>query len=149
VDACVTLYCKAAGSNQIHGLYTWATYIPATNNTVVVQSFPVAQVNVLGLPGVPPPPLLLPPPPPIPPPFAIPVSPPVPVLTAIGISAQVGVATISLQAAMAGLLGAGFLRIATKVRPIANPVLASKMKKAGSMFDREMGGGGTHIGRFE
>ncbi|MCI4349028.1 MAG: hypothetical protein L3J93_02260 [Thermoplasmata archaeon] len=148
VDAGTTPYCKAAGSNAIHGLFTWATYIPATNDTVVVQSFPCALVNVLGLPGVPPPPLVLLPPPPIPPPFAIPVAPPVPVLTAIGISAQVGVATISLQAAMAGLLGAGFLRIATKVRPIANPVLASKRTKVGSMFDREMGSG-PHVGHFE
>ena len=148
VDACTLLYCKAAGSTSLHGLYTWATYIPATNNTIVSQSFPVATVDVLALPGVPPPPTPPPPPPPIPPPFALPISPPVPVLTALGVSAQVGVATISIQAAMAGLLGAGFIRIATKVRPIANPVMASKQTKVGSVFDREVSSS-YHVGRFE
>ncbi|HEV2231072.1 MAG TPA: hypothetical protein VGS18_02670, partial [Thermoplasmata archaeon] len=148
VDACTVGACLREGSHAIFGLFTWATYIPSTNNTVVVQSFPLAQVDVLGLPGVPPPPPAPPPPAPVPPPFAIPTATGVPVLTALGISAQVGVATVSLQAAAAGFLGAGFIRLATRNKPIANPVLAGKQKKSGSMFESQVGAG-PGVGRFE
>ena len=72
----------------------------------------------------------------------------VPVLTALGISAQVGVASISLQAIGAGLLGAGFIRMATRNKPIANPVLAGKQTKSGSMFDAHSAGIGG-VGKFE
>ncbi len=147
VDACTTKLCLGEGSHALDGLYTWATYIPSSNNTIVSQSFPPAQVQVEGLPAVTPPGLPPPPPPPVPPPFAIPAPTAVPVLTAIGISAQVGVATVSLQAVAAGLLGAGFIRIATRNKPIANPVLAGKQKKAGSMFDPQVRSSG--VGRFE
>ncbi|HEV2166099.1 MAG TPA: hypothetical protein VGS23_03855, partial [Thermoplasmata archaeon] len=93
----------------------------------------------------PPPP---PPPPPIPPPFAIAAPAAVPVLTALGISAQVGVASISVQAVAAGLLGAGFIRMATRNKPIANPVLAGKRKKSGSVFDAQANSTGG-VGKFE
>jgi len=147
-DACVTAFCKAGGSKALNGEFTWATYIPSSNNTVVKQSFPLAQIDVEGLPGVPPPPVPPPPPPPIPPPFAIAAPAAVPVLTALGISAQVGVASISLQAIGAGLLGAGFIRMATRNKPIANPVLAGKQKKAGSVFDSQSSSKGG-VGKFE
>ncbi len=148
VDACTTSYCKAGGSKSIGNEYTWATYIPSSNNTVVTQSFPLAQVDVEGLPGLPPPPAPPPPPPPVPPPFAIPAPTAVPVLTALGISAQVGVASISLQAIGAGFLGAGFIRMATRNKPIANPVLAGKQKKGGSVFDQQSSSKGG-VGKFE
>ncbi|MCI4357884.1 MAG: hypothetical protein L3J95_02100 [Thermoplasmata archaeon] len=147
-DSCVTAFCKAGGSRALNGQFTWATYIPSSNNTVVTQSFPLAQIDVEGLPGVPAPPTPPPPPPPVPPPFAIPAPTAVPVLTALGISAQVGVASISLQAAMAGFLGAGFIRMATRNKPIANPVLAGKQKKGGSVFDTQSSGR-AGVGKFE
>ena len=148
VDACTTLFCKAGGSKALNGEFTWATYIPSSNNTVVTQSFPLAQLAVEGLPGVPPPPTPPPPPPPVPPPFAIPAPTAVPVLTALGISAQVGVASISLQAIGAGFLGAGFIRMATRNKPIANPVLAGKQKKGGSVFDVQSSAK-AGVGKFE
>ena len=147
-DACTTNFCKAGGSKALSGEFTWATYIPSSNNTVVTQSFPLAQINVEGLPGVPAPPTPPPPPPPVPPPFAIAAPAAVPVLTALGISAQVGVASISLQAIGAGLLGAGFIRMATRNKPIANPVLAGKQKKSGSVFDSQSSSRGG-VGKFE
>jgi hypothetical protein len=148
VDACKTAFCAAGGSKPVANEYTWATYIPSSNNTVVTQSFPLAQVDVEGLPGVPPPVAPPPAPPPVPPPFAIPAPTAVPVLTALGISAQVGVASISLQAIGAGFLGAGFIRMATRNKPIANPVLAGKQKKGGSMFDQQSSAR-AGVGKFE
>lgn len=56
VDACTTPSCREAGSAAINGEYTWATYIPPSNNTVVTLSFPLAKVSVEGSPGGPPPP---------------------------------------------------------------------------------------------
>ncbi|HEV2165697.1 MAG TPA: hypothetical protein VGS23_01765, partial [Thermoplasmata archaeon] len=41
VDACTTAACKGAGSDSINGEFTWATYIPSSNDTVVTQSFPL------------------------------------------------------------------------------------------------------------
>ncbi|MFI5419293.1 MAG: hypothetical protein ACHQ2Y_10460, partial [Candidatus Lutacidiplasmatales archaeon] len=46
VDACITFDCKVAGSNQVDGVYSWDTFVPYTNNTVLTESFPVAQINV-------------------------------------------------------------------------------------------------------
>ena len=137
VDACTTLTCRAGGSGAVNGLFTWATYIPVTNNTIISQSFPLASVNVEALPGVAPPPTPPPPLAPVPPPFGIPVAPPVPVLTAVGITAQVGVASVSLQAVSAGFLGAGFIRVQIRNKPIANPVLLAQYKnRKGSIFEK-------------
>jgi hypothetical protein len=149
VDACTTLTCRAGGSGAVGGQYTWATYIPVTNNTIVVQSFPLASVNVEALPGVAPPPAPLPPLAPVPPPFGIPVAPPVPVLTAVGITAQVGVASVSLQAVSAGFLGAGFIRVQIRNKPIANPVLLAQYKnKRSSIFEKAPSSAYT-VGRYE
>jgi hypothetical protein len=147
VDACTTKLCAAEGSHAVGSAFTEADYIPSSNNTVLTQSFPPAQVVVQPLPVIPPAPVPPPPPPPVPPPIPIAAPAPVPVLSVIGVSAQVGVATISLQAVTAGLLGAGFIRVATRNRPIANPVLAGKQAKAGSKFDQQSSKGG--VGRFE
>ncbi|HEV2519057.1 MAG TPA: hypothetical protein VGX00_00340 [Thermoplasmata archaeon] len=148
VNAGTTLLCKATGSQAVDGQYTWATYIPSSNNTVVTQSFPCAQITVEGNPGTAPPPPPPPAAPPVPPPFAVPAPAAVPVLTALGISAQVGVASISLQAIGAGFLGAGFIRMATRNKPIANPVLAGKQKKGGSVFDVQSSAQ-AGVGKFE
>ncbi len=135
VDACVTETCRAGGSGSVDGLYTQATYVPYTNNSIVTSSFPLATVTVESTPPIPLGPTAPPPPPPAPPPFAIVAPTGIPVVNQIGIGNSVGVANISLQGVAAGLLGAGFIRLSVKNRPIANPVLASKQKNVGSKFE--------------
>ncbi|MFI5418814.1 MAG: hypothetical protein ACHQ2Y_07980, partial [Candidatus Lutacidiplasmatales archaeon] len=66
VDACTTDVCKSLGSTALNGLFTRDTFIPATNDTTVTESFPVAVVNVEALPT--PTPAALPP--------AVPTAPP-------------------------------------------------------------------------
>lgn len=135
VDACTTQSCHAGGSGTVDGLFTAATYVPYTNNSVVTSSFPLGTVTVEPTAPVALGPTAPPPPPPAPPPFAVPAPTPLPVIQQVGIGNSVGVANISLQGVAAGFLGAGFLRLSVKNRPIANPVLASKQKAAGSKFE--------------
>ncbi|MCI4335901.1 MAG: hypothetical protein L3K17_01710, partial [Thermoplasmata archaeon] len=146
VDACITIYCKAGGSNAVGSLYTWASYVPASNNTIVTDSFPLATIHVeTGTPttlGTAPPP-----PPPVPPPFAIPTAPPVPVVQQLGVSNTIGVGNVSLQAAAAGFLGAGFMRVSMKNKPIAMRV-AAKAGPLVSRFDNDAMKG-VGVGRFE
>ena len=147
VDACVTATCKSGGSGSILGSYTWASYVPATNNTVVTESFPLASIRVeLATSGG----LIAtaPPPPPVPPPFAIPTAPPLPVPQQIGVGQSVGIANFSLQAIAAGLLSAGFMRVSIKVRPIAMRV-AAKTGRSRSMFEAEGVKGQPSVGHFE
>jgi hypothetical protein len=148
VDACITTDCRAGGSNAIGSLYTSATYIPYTNVSVVSQSFPLGVVTVQATPPVAPPPNVPPPPPPVPPPFAIPAPTPLPVVQQIGVGQNVGVANVSLQAAAAGFLGAGFMRVSLKNRPIAMKV-AAKSGSFTSKFDKEAGKADSGIGHFE
>ena len=148
VDACTTVDCKAGGSGAVLGLYTSASYVPYTNNTVTTQSFPLGQVTVELTPPTGPPPNVPPPPPPVPPPFAIPTAPPLPVVQQIGVGNNVGVANVSLQATAAGFLGAGFMRVGIKNRPIAMRI-AAKSGKQSSKFDAELMRKDTGIGRFE
>ena len=148
IDACTTTDCRAGGSGATLGLYTWATYVPYTNNSIVSQSFPLGTVNVQVTPPTGPPPNVPPPPPPVPPPFAIPAAPPLPVVQQIGVGNNVGVANVSLQATAAGFLGAGFMRVGIKNRPIAMKI-AAKSGKVSSMFDKELMRKDTGIGRFE
>ena len=147
VDACVTTDCKAAGSDAILGFYTWASYLPASNTSIVTQSFPLGTVRVQGTPteltGTAPPP-----PPPTPPPFAIPTAPPLPVVQQIGVGNSVGVANVSLQAAAAGFLGAGFMRVTIRNRPIAMRV-AAKSGTFQSKFDSAAMKKESSVGRFE
>jgi len=148
IDACTTTDCKAGGSGAILGLYTSATYVPYTNNTVITQSFPLGQITVQVTPPTAPPPNVPPPPPPVPPPFPIIAPSPLPVIQQIGIGNNVGVANVSLQAAAAGFLGAGFMRVGMKNRPIAMRV-AAKSGKITSMFDKGLSSGEGGIGHFE
>jgi len=149
VDACTTLTCRAGGSGSVGNEFTWATYIPVTNTSVVVQSFPLGQVNVEALPGIAPPPTPPPPPVPTPPAFGLPVAPPVPVLTAVGITAQVGVASVSLQAVSAGFLGAGFIRVQMRNKPIANPNMLAKYKTSRSSIFERATASKHSVGRYE
>ncbi|MCI4370075.1 MAG: hypothetical protein L3J81_01950, partial [Thermoplasmata archaeon] len=150
VDACTTTACKAGGSNAVGGFYTWAYYVPRSNTSSVYQSFPLATVNVelsgSGAPaGVGPPPF-----PPVPPNLPVPVAPPVPALTAVATPSTVGIANLSLNAAAAGFLGAGFVWVSMKNRPIAMQVAAMSGAKVTSKFDKAAReGSGPGMGRFE
>ncbi|HZY92656.1 MAG TPA: hypothetical protein VFG07_07825 [Thermoplasmata archaeon] len=147
VDACITTDCKAFGSGAVLGFYTSASFVPADNKTVETDSFPLGTVRVVATPaelsGVAPPP-----PPPAPPPFAIPTAPPLPVIQQIGVGNSVGVANVSLQAAAAGFLGAGFMRVTIRNRPIAMKV-AAKAGSFQSKFDSGAMKKESSIGRFE
>lgn len=147
VDACITTDCRAAGSDAILGYYSSASYLPASNDSIVTQSFPLGTVRVVATPaelvGTAPPP-----PPPAPPPFAIPTAPPLPVVQQIGVGNSVGVANISLQAAAAGFLGAGFMRVTIRNRPIAMRV-AAKSGSFQSKFDSGALKRESSVGRFE
>ncbi len=147
VDACTTVFCTVGGSAAVDGLYTWANYLPYTNTTVVTQSFPLASVDVQGLPtgvagggGAPPPPGGVP---------ALPIAAPapVPVIQQIGIGQNVGAANVSLQATAAGFLGAGFVRVMMRNRPIALQ-MAMKAGPMQSKFEKAAVEGPS-LGRFE
>ncbi|MCI4320881.1 MAG: hypothetical protein L3K05_01050 [Thermoplasmata archaeon] len=149
VDACTTSQCKASGSTSVNGIYTWAYYVPRANGSAVHQSFPVATVNVeltaTGVVGTGPPPPFPPGPPGVP----IPVAPNIPIASPIATGSTVGIASLSLNAAAAGFLGAGFVRVSMKNRPIAMQIAAMGGKGQGSKFDKAVREGGSSIGKFE
>jgi hypothetical protein len=151
VDACTTPVCHAGGSTAVNGIYTWASYVPSSNTSIATESFPLATVNVeltAGLgPGIGAPP----PPPPVPPPFAIAAPAPLPVPQQIGVGNNVGVANLSIQAASAGFLGAGFVRVQMKNKPIAMRVAAKSGVKssASSKFDAATTSRDGGVGKFE
>ena len=147
VIACTTVTCRAAGSGPISGLYSSVTYLQPNSTTLVTQSFPLAQVNVIGPVVGAPPPLVPPPAPPIPPAAPIVVAPATPVLIATPTAVGQGIGTVSLQAAAAGFLGAGFMRVSLKNRPIAMRV-AAKAGPQQSKFDAEKNRKDTGVGRF-
>jgi hypothetical protein len=147
VDACTTLTCRAAGSGALGGVYTLASYLTGTNTSVVTQSFPLAEVLVQAVVGTGGPPATPPAPPPPPPGFPVVVNLPTPIATPVPITAQLGVGTISLQSAAAGFLGAGFMRVGLKNRPIAMAV-AAKSGAAPSRFQRGPEGD-PRLGRME
>ncbi|MCI4351039.1 MAG: hypothetical protein L3K15_05965, partial [Thermoplasmata archaeon] len=149
VDSCITITCHAGGSTAVGGIFTWANFVPYTNNTVVTVSFPLGSVTVdftpppLG-PSAPPPP-----PPPLPPGIPIPAPTAIPVLTQLGIGNTVGVGNVSLQGVAAGFLGAGFMRVGMKNRPVAMKV-AAKSGMMVSKFDREgINKSAGQVGHFE
>jgi hypothetical protein len=149
VDACTTAQCHAGNSGAVAGEYTWAYYVPRSNGSAVHQSFPLATLNV-ELAGSGPPVGLFPPAPPIAPPgVGIPIVSPVPVAAPVAVAANVGIATASLNAAAAGFLGAGFVRVTMKNKPIAMQVAALRSKSAGSKFDQAAREGNSHVGKFE
>ena len=150
VDACTTAYCEIGGSHALDGAYTSATYLPVTNTSLVVQSFPLGTLGVEAPPVAIGPPVL-PPPAPVPPPPALAAPAPLPILSPIGVGAQVGVASLSLQAAAAGFIAAGFTTISVRNRPLSLSVaaLAGKHKPVRSRFEETSTGKDGGIGRFE
>jgi len=118
IDACTTADCSLGGSTSLGGYFTSATYIPSTNVTIIEQSFPLGTINVEAPPSNVPPPTVPPPPPAVPPP-GIPAPAGLPVLTTIGVGAQVGIASLSLNAAAAGFIAAGFGSILNRNKPLS------------------------------
>ncbi|HZY69371.1 MAG TPA: hypothetical protein VFF67_00115, partial [Thermoplasmata archaeon] len=113
---------------------------------------PLGQVQVQFTP----PPLGAPAPPPAPPPpppgVPIPAPLPVPITQSIGIGQSVGVGNVALQGVAAGFLGAGFMKVSQRNRPIAMAVAAKsgvRMKIADSKFDEGLKGRSGGIGHFE
>jgi hypothetical protein len=149
VDACITVECRAAGSTSVGGVYSWATYIPATNSSVVTSSFPLATVQVVQTPT--PAPAAVTPPiaPPPPPGLFIPIQAPVAVQTPVGVSAQVPIIEVALQATAVGFLVGAAIRVQQRNRPMTVVNLAGKPKHIRSRFDSEAGGNGAGVGRFE
>lgn len=134
VDACTTIVCVAGGSGAVSGIYTLANYWPPTNKSQVNQSFPLAQVSVeptTGTPSGPPPPGAPPPPPGG---LPVPVIEPIPIAAPLPVLAQLGISTVSVQATAAGFLGAGFMRVGMKNRPIAMKI-AAKSGLTSSRFE--------------
>jgi hypothetical protein len=151
IDACTTPSCSVGGSHALGGVYTAATYLPITNISIVVQSFPLGTIGVEAPPTLAPPPTL-PPPAVVTAPPAPPPPPGLPILSPIGVGAQVGVASLSLQAAAAGFLAAGFTTISIRNRPmsIAVAALAQKTGPVRSKFEEASAAkDGPSIGRFE
>lgn len=147
VDACTTSTCLSQGSGAVQGVYTWAHYLENQNRTELRQSFPLGQVGVVppafgNPPSAPPAP-----PPPPPPPFAVPVVGGVPVPAPIPVVIQTALGTLSVQAASAGLLGAGFMRVTIRNRPIAMAV-AAKSGLSKSRFEG-VSASDSRFGRFE
>ncbi|HYK93773.1 MAG TPA: hypothetical protein VEY07_07000 [Thermoplasmata archaeon] len=147
VDACVSAACSAAGSGSIDGSYTWAHYLENNNRTELRQSFPLGVVGVVGPAALGPPSAPPPPPPPAPPPFPVPVVGALPVGTPVPVIVQTALGSVSVQAATAGLLGAGFMRVTIRNRPIALAV-AAKSGIGKSRFEG-VPAGDTRFGRFE
>ncbi|MCI4318646.1 MAG: hypothetical protein L3K23_00735 [Thermoplasmata archaeon] len=149
VIACASVACKIDGSAPVGGYYSWAAFLPGNSTTLTYLSFPPAQVHVLEATAAPLPVTGPPSPPVLPPGIPLPLPTPAPVivptLTVIG----QGVANFSLQAAAAGFLGAGFMRVGMKNRPIALAV-AAKSGFKGSKFDRaKADGASAGVGRFD
>jgi hypothetical protein len=149
VDACILPTCKSGGSTSVNGIYTWAYYVPRANGSAVHQSFPLATVIVeltgTGIPATGPPPPF----PPTPPGIPVPIAPAVPIPTPIATGSTVGIASLSLNAAAAGFLGAGFVRVSMKNRPIAMQVAAMSSKTFQSKFDKAAKEGSSSLGKFE
>lgn len=144
VDACVTLSCKAEGSGDVAGLYTWANYLENANKTAETQSFPAALVKVETLAPAAITPVVPSAPPPVPPGLPVPAPLPLPVTAPLVITVQTGTALFSVNAVTAGFLGAGFVRVGMKNRPLK--VGVSNLNASLLRRQRE---DNLHLGRFQ
>ncbi|HZY92885.1 MAG TPA: hypothetical protein VFG07_08995 [Thermoplasmata archaeon] len=126
VDACTTVVCMVDGSSSVVANLTEFRFDPYGNSTIRGVSYPPALVAVVPIPSTqsgppstsPPPPPGLGPPVPTPP---SPVASPVPVSSPIALLTSAGGTPLSLQATAAGLLAAGFSRVALRPEPQAMP----------------------------
>ncbi|MCI4351418.1 MAG: hypothetical protein L3K15_07900 [Thermoplasmata archaeon] len=149
VIACVTTSCKVEGSTAVGGFFSWTDFYPGNTTQLRYLSFPPAQVHVLEAIAGPPPVTVPPSAPIVPPGIPLPVAPVTPVVVPTLTVVGQGVANFSLQAAAAGFLGAGFMRVGMKNRPIALAV-AAKSGFKGSKFDKSAGeASAAGVGRFD
>lgn len=152
LDACTTSACAVAGSQAVDGFATVATFRSAVDGTLVVESFPLAEVDVepeLTVPGTtptgtPPPPAStsLPATPGSSQGFSIPGIQPGP------LAASVGLASVSLSALAAGMLGAGFMRIGLRIRQRAIAVATATAVRRPPMRPRPPAAR-LPVGRFD
>ncbi|MFI5419224.1 MAG: hypothetical protein ACHQ2Y_10100, partial [Candidatus Lutacidiplasmatales archaeon] len=71
-----------------------------------------------------------------------------PILQVVTIGSNVGLGSVSLQGAAAGFLGAGFMRLSIRNRPMAMAV-AAKSGAHGSRFEKVKGVDDNALGHFE
>ena len=147
---CTTEACGQAGAGEVGGVYSWAMFGVPNSTVVVAESFPLATVRVVSPTVEGPPPSQPPPPPPVQPGIPVVATPAPPVPAPTLSFPGPGFGTISLQATAAGFLGAGFMRVGLKNRPIAMKIAAKNGRRMSSKFEstrsRDLGPG---IGRFE
>ncbi|HZY71243.1 MAG TPA: hypothetical protein VFF67_09750 [Thermoplasmata archaeon] len=124
VDACTLATCFSSGSGPLDGqYYTQAYYIPSTNGSAIAPSFPVTTVTVQAMPSA----IVAPSPPPaapVPPAVPVPVAQPIPLLQPVAVGNQVGLGSVSVQGVVVGLMGASFIGLTNRNRPIAMAVAA-------------------------
>ena len=151
VYACTTGPCLTSGSGTVGGRFSSLSFqslgmqseendsLPYANITVVPPRIPPggSSAPTTTIPPAPPPPTVLPAPVALPSPVSIPT----PVLVAIAVS----VPTISLSAAAAGILSAGFARVVLQRRSIAvgQPV-GNLIKPTRSAFDSDQPSSGKN-----
>ncbi|MGI0132484.1 MAG: hypothetical protein ACREDK_05260 [Thermoplasmata archaeon] len=120
IDACATRPCELASTGPVDGWFTRAAYLDPVNASVVELSFPLSTLRVDGRaspvpsPGatVPTPPTGVPPTPILPSPVVLPG------VQVAGSGPSVTVANLSIQAFAAGVIAAGFTRMAIRQKTI-------------------------------
>ncbi len=149
VDACTTPACYSAGSGDENGVYTWATYVPGSNVSIAIESFPLAQIAIENV--IPTTPILTPPPasPPPPPPPTVTIVTPIAQPQQVGVGQTVSVTNVSLQGIAAGVIAMGASRIRLRQRPVAVVAGKSGVVPSGSRFSAETGNPNPAFGRFE
>ncbi len=149
VDACTTSACEAAGSGSVAGLSTSVAYGTSPGAAVSSLSFPLGTVVVVPVaspstggsaPG--------PAPPSAPGTAGIANPSPLGLVQPASVPAPTATGTVAVQALAAGVLGAGFLRVALPSRRVANPVLATKVPVVRSRFE-ETPRGDAPAGRWD
>lgn len=151
IDACTTIECFDYGSVIVDGYYTSAAYFLPVVNHSITPSFPLALITVVGQPpnslssNPPPPPPTggVSPPVPAPSPVTSPVVQPVPVF-----ASATSIGGLSVQATAAGMLAAGFAKVAIRPRTVAMKV-GVKSGAVLSAFDKKAQSASERVSRFE
>ncbi|MCI4360060.1 MAG: hypothetical protein L3J95_06605 [Thermoplasmata archaeon] len=147
VDSCTTLACLAAGSNQVLGFFTSMTFYEYGSSKVVTLSFGLMEVTLepVAPPGAPAPPTppVLPGPapsaPPTPPTGLLPPTPAPPIPAAV----------ISVEAAAAGFIAAGWTAIGVRTPPLATKQASLSGAMAPKKRRRHAGSGRLPLFRWE
>ena len=147
VDSCTTFACIQAGSNQLYGFYTSMTFYEYGGSRLVSLSFGLMEVTVepVVVPGapVPPAPPVLPGPAPTAPPASpAPLLPPTP-------APPIPAAVISIEAAAAGFIAAGWTAIGVRTPPQATKQASLSGAMADKHKRRKRGAGRLPLFRWE